>query len=493
MRKLNTPIGISGIAAYIPPYRVWLNDWCEWTNNQWPKIREVVGRSFRLRGNQHSVYTMAATAVIRLIDQYNIDPTKVKFLALGTESSTDNSAGAIIIKGMINEALISQNKPPISRSCEVPEFKHACLGGVYAMKGAIRQIALDGNGGQAIVVCADIAEYPLGSSGEPTQGAGAVAMLVEENPKLLEVDILNSGSASDYRILDFRKPMIRFCYQDRNMNQQVQDFPIFNGKYSTTCYLDETLHALNDMYQKRNLDPIKYLRTLNIVFMHRPYRKMPETGLAIAYLFALAKGGSDDQAELASYCYEAGIEPQRVIDEIKGVIPDIKNFANPDDLNNEAYPMTMAVFRIFRASRHYRREILDKMALGSDTMLDLGNLYTAALPAWIAAGMEQALTEDINLDNQEILTFGYGSGDAAEVIPFKVCKGWKTAAAKIKFAEAMAFTLDINKKQYLNLHAGKAISGLDYKLNNEFTIDYVGNTAKNNYQDMGIEYHKYTK
>ncbi|MBT7275343.1 MAG: hydroxymethylglutaryl-CoA synthase [Woeseiaceae bacterium] len=493
MRKLNTPIGISGIAAYIPPYRVWLNDWCEWTNNQWPKIREVVGRSFRLRGNQHSVYTMAATAVIRLIDQYNIDPTKVKFLALGTESSNDNSAGAIIIKGMINEALISQNKPPISRSCEVPEFKHACLGGVYAMKGAIRQIALDGNGGQAIVVCADIAEYPLGSSGEPTQGAGAVAMLVEENPKLLEADILNSGSASDYRILDFRKPMIRFCHQDRNMNQQVQDFPIFNGKYSTTCYLDETLHALNDMYQKRNLDPIKYLRTLNIVFMHRPYRKMPETGLAIAYLFALAKGGSDDQAELASYCYEAGIEPQRVIDEIKGVIPDIKNFANPDDLNNEAYPMTMAVFRIFRASRHYRREILDKMALGSDTMLDLGNLYTAALPAWIAAGMEQALTEDINLDNQEILTFGYGSGDAAEVIPFKVCKGWKTAAAKIKFAEAMAFTLDINKKQYLNLHAGKAISGLDYKLNNEFTIDYVGNTAKNNYQDMGIEYHKYTK
>ena len=159
------------------------------------------------------------------------------------------------------------------------------------------------------------------------------------------------------------------------------------------------------MYQKRDLDPINYLRTLNTVFMHRPYRKMPETGLAIAYLFALAKGDSDDQAELSSYCYEAGIEPQQVITEIKEVIPDIKNFANPDDLNNEAYPMTMAVFRIFRASRHYRREILDKMALGSDTMLDLGNLYTAALPAWIAAGLEQALTENINLENQEILTF----------------------------------------------------------------------------------------
>ena len=71
-------IGISGLAAYIPPYRVWLEDWCEWTGNHWPKIREVVGRSFRVRGPDQSVYTMAATAVMRLIEQYDIDPERVK-------------------------------------------------------------------------------------------------------------------------------------------------------------------------------------------------------------------------------------------------------------------------------------------------------------------------------------------------------------------------------------------------------------------------------
>ena len=90
-------IGISGLAAYVPPYRVWLEDWCDWTGSHWPKIREVVGRSFRMRGPNHSVYTMAATSVMRLIDQYDVDPTRIKFLGLGTESSTDNSAGAIII------------------------------------------------------------------------------------------------------------------------------------------------------------------------------------------------------------------------------------------------------------------------------------------------------------------------------------------------------------------------------------------------------------
>ena len=483
-------IGISGLAAYVPPYRVWLDDWCEWTGNHWPKIREVVGRSFRVRGPNHSVYTLAATAVMRLIEQYDVDPLRVKFLGLGTESSTDNSAGAIIVKGMVDRALQSKGKPAIARSCEVPEFKHACLGGVYGMKGALRHLALDGAGSQAIVVCSDIAEYARGSSGEPTQGAGAVAMLLEENPRLAVVDLIRSGSASDYRIMDFRKPMLRFCGQDRSESHQVQDFPVFNGKYSTTCYIDETLHALNDMYEKRGLQATDYLRSLNTVFMHRPYRKMPETGWAVAYLFALSKGTAEDRAELASYCYEAGIEPEALLREMLSK-PEIVALAEPERLNFEVYPLTMAVFRIFRASRRYRREILDKLALGSDTMLDLGNLYTAALPAWIAAGFEQALEEGRELEGEELLTLGYGSGDAAEVIPFFAAGQWREAAASIHFADAMELAVDLNREQYEALHDGKRVSGLAYIPQNEFIIDKVGQSDQRQFQDIGIEYYRY--
>lgn len=487
--KKNT-IGISGLAAYVPPFRVWLDDWCEWTGNHWPKIREVVGRSFRLRGPDHSVYTLAATAVMRLIRQYDVDPLRVKFLGLGTESSTDNSAGAIIVKGMVDRALVAQGLPPIARSCEVPEFKHACLGGVYGMKGAIRHLAHDGRGGQAIVVCADIAEYARGSSGEPTQGAGAVAMLLEENPRLAEVDLVRSGSASDYRIMDFRKPMLRFCGQDRSETHQVQDFPVFNGKYSTTCYIDETLHALNDMYEKRNLQAADYLRSLKTVFMHRPYRKMPETGWAVAYLFALGSGTAEDRAELASYCYEAGVDPEALRAEMRGR-PEIAGLAAPESLNYEAYPLTMAVFRIFRASRRYRREILDKLALGSDTMLDLGNLYTAALPAWLAAGFEQALEEDRDAAGEEWLTLGYGSGDAAEVIPFFVSDGWRSATQAIGFARAMEYAIDLDREQYEALHDGRRVAGLDYVPNDEFVIERVGRSDERHFQDIGIEYYRY--
>jgi hydroxymethylglutaryl-CoA synthase len=490
MTQSSKTIGISGLAAYIPPYRVWLEDWCNWTDNQWPKIREVVGRSFRVRGPNHSVYTMAANAVIRLIDQYDVDPARVKFLGLGTESSTDNSAGAIIIKGMVDEALVAQGKPPISRSCEVPEFKHACLGGVYGMKGAIRHLALDGAGSQAIVVCADIAEYARGSSGEPTQGAGAVAMLLEEDPKLAVVDLVGSGSASDYRVMDFRKPMLRFCGQDRSETHHVQDFPVFNGKYSTTCYVDETLHALNDMYEKRELDPGAYLRSLRNVFMHRPYRRMPETGWAVSYLFALSRGDAQDRVELAGYCNEAGVDVDAVINELAAK-PAVAELATPERHSYEAYPLTMATLRAFRASDTYAKEVLDKLSLGSDAMLDLGNLYTAALPAWMAAGFEQALAENSLEVGEEVLTLGYGSGDAAEVIPFFMAEGWREATRQMRFSEALDNAVDIDFEQYKALHDGRRVTDLNYEPNNEFVIADVGSSDERHFADLGIEYYKY--
>ena len=101
-----------------------------------------------------------------------------------------------------------------------------------------------------------------------------------------------------------------------------------------------------------------------------PYRRMPETGWAVAYLFALSQGSAEDRAELASYCYEAGIDPERLRTEMMSQ-PRVSTLASPERLDYEIYPLTMAALRVFRASRHYRSEILDKLALGSDAMLDL--------------------------------------------------------------------------------------------------------------------------
>ena len=81
-------IGISGLASYFPPYRVSLSDWCRWTGDNWNKVASVVGHSYRMPGARQNAYTMAATALMRLIDQYGVDPSRIGFLGLGTESST---------------------------------------------------------------------------------------------------------------------------------------------------------------------------------------------------------------------------------------------------------------------------------------------------------------------------------------------------------------------------------------------------------------------
>ena len=86
---MNESVGISGFAVYVPPYRVDLKSWCEWTDSPWDKTQAVVGRSFRMRGPAQSVYTIAATAVLRLIERYDIDPQQVGFLGFYSTGHRD--------------------------------------------------------------------------------------------------------------------------------------------------------------------------------------------------------------------------------------------------------------------------------------------------------------------------------------------------------------------------------------------------------------------
>jgi len=481
------PTGISGLAVYAPPFRVDLQAWCDWTGESPAKIRDVVGSGFRLPGPQQSVYTMAANAILRLIEQFNVNPAEVRFLALGTESSTDNSAGAVIIKGMVDQALRELGKEPLSRNCEVPEFKHACLGGIYALKNALRFLNTDGCDAKAIVVCSDIALYALGSSGEPTQGAGAVAMLLEANPTIASIDLNHAGSASDYRGVDFRKPI-----QYRNgdgREHACSNVPVFNGRYSASCYIDEMWQALEDMCRRRDIKVHTYLNNVDAVFMHRPFRRMPENGWGMAYLFSLAadEAGHD---ELRSYCVSAGVDFQDALRESLER-PDVSAYGVRERIMDEVFPVLTAVLRHFRKQPNYQQYIVRRMALGTAWMEELGNLYTGALPAWLAAGLEEAAHSGSANAGQEILLVGYGSGDAAEAIPIKLIPGWQQAAKKIDMQSAMADPVNLTHEQYLTLRDGSPAGPPTYRPKAEFIVDRVGLQNEEGFQDMGIEYYRF--
>lgn len=483
--------GISGFSIFLPPYRVNLEQWCEWTDNSWEKTSAVIGNSFRMVGPDNNIYTMAANATLQLIDDYDIDPASVGYLAVGTESGTDNAtSAAIVVRGLVDQGLIARGKPPLARDIEAPEFKQACLGGMYGLKGALRYVAADGADRTAIVAAADIAEYSRGSTGEPTQGAGAVAMLVERDPSMLTIDLKAAAGASRYRALDFRKPFLRYCGQTPPYDGRPRDFPVFNGRYSTACYIDETLGSLNAFFAKRDGSRVDYLRQLSATFMHRPYHRMPVAAWTFAYLFALGADGGEAHTELAGYCDAAGVALSDVVAEMQ-TSPDLATSALQGKLVGEAFPLTAQLVKPLRKSPAYAEVVEGKLQLGSEVMMELGNLYSAALMVWVAAGVQEAAASDIDLSRSDFLMIGYGSGDASEVMAVRVADDWRETAAKINLSAALAGAIDLTRQQYESLHDGAEVRDLSETPRSGFVIDHIGDQDSADFQDYGIEYYRY--
>jgi len=94
-----------------------------------------------------------------------------------------------------------------------------------------------------------------------------------------------------------------------------------------------------------------------------------------------------------------------------------------------------------------------------------------------------------DLTGRSILTIGYGSGDAAEIIPMQFVEGWQTAAGKIAFAKALETAHDIRHEEYVALH--DAADTAPHTLQSGvFRIDRVGQ-GEASFDDRGIEYYAY--
>ncbi|CAJ1026955.1 putative Hydroxymethylglutaryl-coenzyme A synthase N terminal [Leishmania utingensis] len=496
----STPLslaGVSGMAVYAPHCRVDLEQWCKWTGNNWDKVSSVVGQSFRITNHNENTYTMAANAVLRLIVNNKIDPTKIGFLGLGTESSSDNSAGAIIVKGMVDKGLRALNMPAISRHCEVPEFKHACLAGVYAMESATRFANADGGDRIAIAVASDIAEYALGSTGEQTQGAGATAMMLERDPKLFEVQLQYSGSASDYRGPDFRKPHRRHFmnleeYTKSSANGKMADFPVFSGPYSTLVYQEEVTVAVEHMLARLQQSPGKYYDDVTALFFHRPYNMMPIQAMSFLYARGLARATSEEhKVHFAELCKQGKADPAAVVKELDvdpHYFQQIESGTDPKD----AFPDTGKVAKVLRKDKKFIDLLEKKMSMGSPAMGNFGNLYTASLPCWLAAGFEEAYTRKLDIAGKPMVMVGYGSGDASMSIPIVPVPGWEKAAANINVSKALESPVCLDRAQYEALHTGAEKNDLAKDSRKmEFVIDRLGNRNEATFQDVGVEYYRY--
>jgi hydroxymethylglutaryl-CoA synthase len=335
----------------------------------------------------------------------------------------------------------------------------------------------------------DLAEYERGSSGEQTQGAGAVAQLLEENPKLYTIDLESAGSASAYRGVDFRKSHRR--HLNVAFSKEVlrfPDYPVFNGKYSMHCYTDQTIAALAHMVQNLKIDVRSLFHEVEGVFFHRPFHGLPVNVLAALYVWGLTQN-EKQRREFRALCDAAWVDYQTALEE-SNATPDLFERALEGHINEDPYPNFTKVVKHFKKTVKFKSVRNQKMKLGVDAMMELGNLYTGSLPAWIAAGFEDALSQKREISNKRFLAVGYGSGDAAEAMLIRAVEGWEESAAKIGFKRALEGANDLRREEYEALHDCLSSPCPEYEPSNQFVVDHIGDHS-NGFEDLGIEYYRF--
>jgi hydroxymethylglutaryl-CoA synthase len=276
--RMKPKIGIDALALAVPEGYLDLTDLAAARNVPSGKYVDGLGvsRMAVARAHEDSV-ALAAEAARRLFEKSGIDRSRIGLCIVGSETGVDHSKPiAAYLHGLLG----------LSEQCRVFETKHACFGGTAGLMNALDWIASGSARGKlALVICSDIARYGLGSPGEPTQGAGAVAMVVSENPRLLALETGITGTYSK-DVNDFWRPL-------------YSKDAVVDGHHSVACYLDAITGAYTTwkkIAEQENVADSPIARRI----YHVPYGKMAKK--AHRHLMQLL-GKSEAEAD-ASYAVE---------------------------------------------------------------------------------------------------------------------------------------------------------------------------------------------
>ena len=241
--------GISALGIAIPQYALPLTELAKMRGTDAEQYTSSLGcQVMAMCTPDENVITLATKASQRAMQNWAGDPEQIGLVIVATETAPDMSRP---LSSWVMEALGLKGN---IRSYEV---KHACYAGTAAIRQAL-EWHLSGNskGKAALVVAADVALYAQQHSGEPTQGGGAVAMIVDTP----DIAIINPLSYywSDPQY-DFWRPV-------------GQDYPQVNGRLSLTCYINAVLRCFAQLAPKEALG--HYLEEFKYICMHVPFPKM---------------------------------------------------------------------------------------------------------------------------------------------------------------------------------------------------------------------------
>ena len=369
--------------------------------------------------NQDPV-VFGANALTKLIEQNQINLSEVARIYVGTESSIDSSKPIASFLIGLMEQKFGENA---LAHCDVVDFTFACIGGVDAMQNCLDFVRINPDQ-KAIVVTTDIAKYDLESSGEYTQGAGAIAMLVSATPRIISFD--TNWATSSKGVFDFFKPYRSLSKKEITGNDQNEswlgqleaeieihkDQPVFDGQYSNQCYMDRTKAAYFTYKTKVGFAGSLY-QSWSQIIMHLPYAFQGRRMLSEIYAL--------DATEPILSGSESGADYQNKLKEVS-------------------------------KSEAYKQFVAEKLQDAEQASSLIGNLYTGSIFMGLLSALTQAQLRGEEISEQKFGFMAYGSGSKSKVFEGEIQAGWRAQIEKTSLFAVLANSQEIDVNTYEKLH-----------------------------------------
>lgn len=424
-------VGIDDLAIYVPKLYIDYKDFALARGIDPQKLEYGIGiRKMAIADTNQDPACMAANACLKLMQKNHLHPQDVGRLYVATESALDESKALnSFVIGMLEQVY---GDGSFEHAGGI-ECKFACVSGSYALHDNANWIRAEENGGKAaIVIVSDIAKYDLGSAGEYTQGAGAVALLIKEEPRLMAFDpkVASTVIKNEY---DFYRPF-------------GKETPLVNGGYSNLLYLIQVRKAF-DAYKEKALktglitlgEGEAITDRIDFFSVHLPYRRMGEK--ALAYLLR------HEWRHLPRWRHvvkEVGMnepQPKDPRGTIESILADT-DFMKADEQFRRAFMQTS----------FYNETYEKKMASSLEASTVIGNLYTASMYMGLRSLLEFEHKKGTDLDHKRVGFGSYGSGSSAMVFSGIIQPTYKEVVSGMDLDADIGDRVKLSIDDYERLH-----------------------------------------
>ena len=300
----------------------------------------------------------------------------------------------------------------------------------------------------------DIAKYDMGSSGEMTQGAGAVVMLLNDNPRLLAFDpkVTSTSIKDEY---DFYRPF-------------GKETPIVHGQYSNMLYMIQVRKAL-EAYKKKvistgliNIEPGEtILDHMDYINMHLPYSNMGKKALAY-----LVRHEWRQLPRWKKVLQEIGME-EPVPKDPRGTIESV---LGDEEFMTKDHEFT----KLFTKTPEYQEVYESKLASSLIASSMIGNLYTASLYLGFRSSLEFEYQKGIQLEGNRIGFGSYGSGSSAMVFSGVVQPEFEEIVKNMNLEAEIGERRRLTWEEYEELHENRlSLEEPMLKSKKEFSLVHV--------------------